>query len=99
MHDVFGASNDVSNLSAERNVFRYLPFEREVLVRLGESGNVADLVRVVAAAAAAGARVRVSSAIPLTPAVASAIASAASGVDVEDNAGWIARVQTYGAGN
>ncbi len=98
LHDVFGASNDVSNLSAERNVFRYLPYEREVLVRLGESGRAADLVRVVAAATVAGARVRVSSAIPLTPAIASAVASVVSGVEVEDSDGWVARVQAYGAG-
>jgi RHH-type proline utilization regulon transcriptional repressor/proline dehydrogenase/delta 1-pyrroline-5-carboxylate dehydrogenase len=98
MHDVFGVRDDVTNLVAERNVFRYLPFEREVLVRLGESGSEAQLVRVVAAATAAGARVHVSSAISLTPAVAGAIGAVATAVEVENDAAWSARVQEYGAG-
>jgi RHH-type proline utilization regulon transcriptional repressor/proline dehydrogenase/delta 1-pyrroline-5-carboxylate dehydrogenase len=65
---------------------------------LGESGSEAQLVRVVAAATAAGARVHVSSAISLTPAVAGAIGAVATAVEVENDAAWSARVQEYGAG-
>ncbi|PZF62166.1 1-pyrroline-5-carboxylate dehydrogenase [Curtobacterium sp. MCBD17_034] len=57
---LFGTAADVSGLSAERNVARYLPWPEPVLVRLVAGGSVASLVRVVGAAAAAGAVVAVS---------------------------------------
>ena len=54
----FGVRKDVSGLTAERNVFRYLPCP--AVIRLTAGGEVADLVRVVAAALAVGAPVTVS---------------------------------------
>ncbi|MFD1860742.1 aldehyde dehydrogenase family protein [Aeromicrobium camelliae] len=54
----FGVRKDVSGLWAERNVFRYVP--SPAVIRLEEDGDVADLVRVAAAAVAVGAPVTVS---------------------------------------
>jgi RHH-type proline utilization regulon transcriptional repressor/proline dehydrogenase/delta 1-pyrroline-5-carboxylate dehydrogenase len=54
----FGVAEDVSQLPVERNVFRYLPLDRPVLVRLDAAAPVADLVRVVAAGALTGHRDR-----------------------------------------
>ncbi|PZE79174.1 aldehyde dehydrogenase family protein, partial [Curtobacterium sp. MCBD17_032] len=68
----FGTAADVSALSAERNVFRYLPFPG-VHVRLGTEGTIEDLVRVVAAALRAGTPVQVSMAVALPEAVATAL--------------------------
>lgn len=62
----------MSALSAERNVFRYLPFP-SVHVRLGAEGTTEDLVRVVAAALRAGTAVEVSTAVALPDAVATAL--------------------------
>jgi RHH-type proline utilization regulon transcriptional repressor/proline dehydrogenase/delta 1-pyrroline-5-carboxylate dehydrogenase len=59
----FGIAADVSGLSAERNVLRYLP--HPVTVRLAAGGSVASLLRVVAAGLLAGARMKVSVATPL----------------------------------
>jgi len=59
----FGASRDVSQLGVERNVFRYRA--ARVTVRLAEDGALADLVRVLAAAALARAPLSISSAKPL----------------------------------
>ncbi len=59
----FGGSRDVSQLGVERNVFRYRP--APVTVRLAEDGALADLVRVLAAAALARAPLAISSATPL----------------------------------
>lgn len=61
--DEFGTPRDESQLGVERNVFRYRP--ASVTVRLAESGDLADLVRVLAAAALARAELRVSSAVPV----------------------------------
>ncbi|MFC7528238.1 bifunctional proline dehydrogenase/L-glutamate gamma-semialdehyde dehydrogenase [Actinoplanes sp. GCM10030250] len=57
------APSDVSALSAERNVLRYVPCP--VTVRLSADGSLADLVRVLAAAKLAGSPVHVSSATAL----------------------------------
>ncbi|QNO37408.1 bifunctional proline dehydrogenase/L-glutamate gamma-semialdehyde dehydrogenase [Protaetiibacter sp. SSC-01] len=59
----FAESRDVSQLGVERNVFRYRP--TPVTVRLAEGGSLADLVRVLAAAALARAPLAISSATPL----------------------------------
>ncbi len=69
---LFGTATDVSGLSAERNVARYLPYP-SVRVRLGDEGTVEDLVRVVAAAVRAGTPIDVSSATALPEAVVSAL--------------------------
>ncbi|SDR07435.1 L-proline dehydrogenase [Curtobacterium sp. UNCCL20] len=83
---LFGTATDVSALTAERNIARYLPYPG-VRVRLasgassgssGSSGSaasdgVADLVRVLAASVRAGTTVDVSTSAALPDAVASAV--------------------------
>ncbi|PZQ89075.1 MAG: 1-pyrroline-5-carboxylate dehydrogenase [Leifsonia xyli] len=59
----FGVARDVARLGAERNVFRYRP--APVTVRLGGDGSLAELVRVLAAAALARSPLAISSARPL----------------------------------
>jgi RHH-type proline utilization regulon transcriptional repressor/proline dehydrogenase/delta 1-pyrroline-5-carboxylate dehydrogenase len=54
----YGIARDVSDLGFERNVLRYRPFG--ATVRLAEDGSVAELLRVAAAAARAGARASIS---------------------------------------
>ncbi|PZO57519.1 MAG: 1-pyrroline-5-carboxylate dehydrogenase [Leifsonia xyli] len=73
---LFGTATDVSALSAERNIARYLPFP-SVQVRLasGDEDAVPDLVRVVAAALRAGTTIEVSTAAALPESVASALRS------------------------
>ncbi|WP_248703522.1 bifunctional proline dehydrogenase/L-glutamate gamma-semialdehyde dehydrogenase [Curtobacterium sp. MWU13-2055] len=73
---LFGTATDVSALSAERNIARYLPFP-SVQVRLasGDEDAVPDLVRVVAAALRAGTTIEVSAVAALPSSVAAAIRS------------------------
>lgn len=73
---LFGTATDVSALSAERNIARYLPFP-SVQVRLSsvDEDAVPELVRVVAAALRAGTTIDVSTAATLPSSVASAIRS------------------------
>ncbi|WBU37161.1 bifunctional proline dehydrogenase/L-glutamate gamma-semialdehyde dehydrogenase [Homoserinibacter sp. YIM 151385] len=59
----FSVSRDSAALGVERNVFRYRP--AEVVVRLGEGGELGELVRVLAAGVLSGARLQVTSAVPL----------------------------------
>jgi RHH-type proline utilization regulon transcriptional repressor/proline dehydrogenase/delta 1-pyrroline-5-carboxylate dehydrogenase len=83
----FGTSRDESQLGVERNVFRYRP--TAVTVRLAEDGQLAELVRVLAAAALARATVAISSATPLRMArVVSALGWSAT---VESDAAFAAR--------
>ncbi|MHC5795478.1 bifunctional proline dehydrogenase/L-glutamate gamma-semialdehyde dehydrogenase [Lacisediminihabitans sp. FW035] len=84
----FGRAVDVSGLTAERNVFRYLPVP--VTIRLCEGAPVADLLRVVGAGLLAESTLTVSSAVPIG-------ALADLGVVVEDDATWLARVPSSAA--
>lgn len=84
--DEFGVATDVSKLTAERNVFRYMP--REVHVRLVDGGSVAELVRVIAAGATAGAVVHVSSAVALPAKLVPAVEAIAGPVTVESEDRW-----------
>jgi RHH-type proline utilization regulon transcriptional repressor/proline dehydrogenase/delta 1-pyrroline-5-carboxylate dehydrogenase len=59
----FGRSHDPSALGVERNVFRYRP--AEVVLRLSEDGDPADLARLLCAGVRARAKLLVSSATPL----------------------------------
>jgi RHH-type proline utilization regulon transcriptional repressor/proline dehydrogenase/delta 1-pyrroline-5-carboxylate dehydrogenase len=96
--DRFGGADDVSQLTAERNVFRYLPYDKPVLVRLAPGGTVGALARTVAAAALTGTRVTVSTGDRLPATVAAAIAAIAADVVVDDEPAWNRRVAGYGAG-
>ncbi|WP_263092144.1 bifunctional proline dehydrogenase/L-glutamate gamma-semialdehyde dehydrogenase [Curtobacterium sp. RIT-PI-V] len=77
---LFGTATDVSALTAERNIARYLPFP-SVHVRLAAvagsdaDASVVELVRVVAAALRAGTTIEVSTVAALPESVASAIRS------------------------
>ncbi|TDX81148.1 L-proline dehydrogenase [Rathayibacter sp. PhB151] len=93
-----GAARDITGLAAERNVFRHLPYDAPVLIRLADGEPVGSLAQVVVAAATAGTRVAVSSATEVPPQLVSAIASGASAVAVEDEAAFAARVREHGAG-
>ncbi|MEE2032755.1 bifunctional proline dehydrogenase/L-glutamate gamma-semialdehyde dehydrogenase [Rhodococcus chondri] len=86
----FGVARDVSGLTAERNLFRYRP--ARVHVRLGDNGRPTDLVRVLGAAARAGAPVDVSTATTLSDGLRSVLSDCASHVSVEDEAAWHSRV-------
>ncbi|PPH07678.1 1-pyrroline-5-carboxylate dehydrogenase [Rathayibacter sp. AY1G1] len=93
-----GAPRDVTGLEAERNVFRRLPYDSAVLVRLAAGEPLGSLVRVAVAAATAQARVVVSSAAALPPQLAAGLDEAAGAVVVEDDAAWEARVRAHAAG-
>jgi RHH-type proline utilization regulon transcriptional repressor/proline dehydrogenase/delta 1-pyrroline-5-carboxylate dehydrogenase len=74
---LFGTATDVSALTAERNIARYLPFPA-VHVRLASPASaaedaLADLVRVIAASVRAGTTIDVSTASTLPSAVVSAV--------------------------
>lgn len=94
----FGVADDVSQLSAERNIFRYLPFDKPVLVRLAPGCALGALARTVAAAALTGTRITVSSGTALPVQLAAAIGAIAGEVVVDDDAAWNRRVAGYGAG-
>ncbi|ADG75331.1 Aldehyde Dehydrogenase [Cellulomonas flavigena DSM 20109] len=94
--DVF-AARDVSGLACERNVLRHVPAADPVLVRQADDAPVADLLRVVAAAACARARVVVSVPAALPDRCARAVA-ALGPVHVEDGAAWAARVGALDGG-
>ena len=84
------AASDVSGLACERNVLRYLPVTSPVQVRLAAGGDPADLLRVVAAAVAAGAPFAVSSAVDL-PAGLDAALPVPCKVSADET--WFAEVQ------
>ncbi|MFC3299543.1 aldehyde dehydrogenase family protein [Arthrobacter agilis] len=86
----FGAVKDVSALSAERNLFRYLP--HPVTVRLAEDGRPADLLRVLLAGRTAGAPVSVSTGVDLPAALRQAVGRQVESVTSEGDAAWHARV-------
>jgi RHH-type proline utilization regulon transcriptional repressor/proline dehydrogenase/delta 1-pyrroline-5-carboxylate dehydrogenase len=85
----YATTRDVSHVAAERNALRYLPVP--VTVR-HESGLVTSLLRVVGAGLTAGSRVTVSTAGPLDPKVADALATAGVAVAIEDAAAWQRRL-------
>ncbi|WP_445996556.1 bifunctional proline dehydrogenase/L-glutamate gamma-semialdehyde dehydrogenase [Okibacterium fritillariae] len=85
----FGTATDVSGLSAERNVFRYLP--RHTAIRLSEGESLADLVRVVSAAFAAGARPTVSVPEALPARIQSVLEARDLRVTVESDEAFLAR--------
>ena len=92
----FGVARDVSALTAERNVFRYLPLNP--LVRLAEGEPVVKLMRVLAAGILAGATPKVSSGVELPSSVQALLASLHLSVTVENDADWLTTAQRFGAG-
>jgi RHH-type proline utilization regulon transcriptional repressor/proline dehydrogenase/delta 1-pyrroline-5-carboxylate dehydrogenase len=91
-------SKDVSQLSAERNVFRYGPLDEPILVRLGSDAPLSALVRTVLAAAPTGTEVIVSTAHQLPTKIEAAISAIATTVVFENDAAWAARVIAFGGG-
>jgi RHH-type proline utilization regulon transcriptional repressor/proline dehydrogenase/delta 1-pyrroline-5-carboxylate dehydrogenase len=90
----FAVSSDVSALGVERNVLRYLPVP--VIVRLSTGARMADLVRVVIAAAVSGSALTISTAQPLPSTLVQLLRSNSTPVRVDDitveNEGlWLAR--------
>jgi RHH-type proline utilization regulon transcriptional repressor/proline dehydrogenase/delta 1-pyrroline-5-carboxylate dehydrogenase len=92
----FGAAQDVSALSAERNVFRYRPLP--VTIRLSPGEPIVTLIRVLAAGAATGAPLTVSSAIQLPTAVLAVLTELGIPWTVEGEGEWLAHAVRLGAG-
>lgn len=88
----FGAAVDVSGLGLERDVLRYRPLP--VTVRLTDSGDPADLLRVLLAGLRSGAAVDVSTAVALPASLAAALGL--RDVTVEDDDTWHDRVRAGG---
>ncbi len=86
----FAVAQDVTGLSAERNLFRYRPVRTHV--RLGEAGRPDELVRVLGAAARAGAPVEISSAFAVDLVRCSITARFDGRVRVESDAEWEERI-------
>ncbi|ROQ37191.1 L-proline dehydrogenase [Frondihabitans sp. PhB188] len=92
--DLYARSTDVSGLGVERNEFRYLPVP--VILRLSTDGRMADLIRLICAAALAGAPLSISSAAPLPSTLVQLLRAEGAPVRVDDitveNEGlWLAR--------
>jgi RHH-type proline utilization regulon transcriptional repressor/proline dehydrogenase/delta 1-pyrroline-5-carboxylate dehydrogenase len=85
----FNAVTDVSALGLERNVFRYLPLP--VTVRLDEDGNLALLIRVIAAALLSKSKFVVSSAREIPERVRGVLRPRDIPVIIETDAEWLAR--------
>ena len=86
--DEFGVARDVSALSAEKNVLRYLPVAVTIRVEAFDSSDVTALLRVLAAGVTAGAAMTVSSAAPLQSGVIKLIAATGACYLVQDDAAW-----------
>jgi RHH-type transcriptional regulator, proline utilization regulon repressor / proline dehydrogenase / delta 1-pyrroline-5-carboxylate dehydrogenase len=80
---------DPSAVGAERNLFRYRPVP--VSIRLADGGELAPLLRVLAAATVSRARFEVSSSIPLPMSTLQILGERAVPVVVEDDEHWLAR--------
>jgi RHH-type proline utilization regulon transcriptional repressor/proline dehydrogenase/delta 1-pyrroline-5-carboxylate dehydrogenase len=91
----FGVARDVSGLSAERNIFRYVA--RPVTVRLSAGEPLAALLRVIGAARLAGAPLQVSSAADVPSVLRVELATSGIALRVESDEAWLARVENLGA--
>jgi RHH-type proline utilization regulon transcriptional repressor/proline dehydrogenase/delta 1-pyrroline-5-carboxylate dehydrogenase len=85
----FNAVTDVTGLGLERNLFRYRPLP--VTVRLGDNGDLALLLRVIAAGLLSKSRFVVSSSLEVPPAVRAVLAPRGTPVIIESDAEWLAR--------
>jgi RHH-type proline utilization regulon transcriptional repressor/proline dehydrogenase/delta 1-pyrroline-5-carboxylate dehydrogenase len=86
--DEFGVARDVSALSAEKNVLRYLPVAATIRVEAFGSSDITALIRVLAAGVTAGAAMTVSSAAPLQSDVIKLIAATGARHLVQDATAW-----------
>jgi RHH-type proline utilization regulon transcriptional repressor/proline dehydrogenase/delta 1-pyrroline-5-carboxylate dehydrogenase len=92
----FGLARDVSQLDAERNVFRYLPFP-SVHVRLSEQGSLVGVIRVLIAAMTAGGKVHLSTAQQLPASVRAAVAATVASMLVESDSRWLVSAAKLGS--
>ena len=88
----FGTARDVSRLTAERNVFRYVP--RPVTIRFGSDARDAEVVRVLAAAFVSTAPVEVSAAVALPSELRAAVSECGLSMRIESDTAWLARAKT-----
>ncbi|MFJ2506950.1 bifunctional proline dehydrogenase/L-glutamate gamma-semialdehyde dehydrogenase [Arthrobacter citreus] len=88
--DEYGQAKDVSGLTAERNLFRYLPVP--VHVRLAEAEPLPSVLRVLSAALLAESGVTVSVPDALAPGITAVLAAFSCSVTVENDAEWLSRV-------
>lgn len=86
----YGQAKDVSGLSAERNLFRYLPVP--VHIRLAEAEPLPSVLRILAAGLLAGSPVTVSVPEALAPGITAVLAGFSCSVTVEDDAEWLSRL-------
>jgi RHH-type proline utilization regulon transcriptional repressor/proline dehydrogenase/delta 1-pyrroline-5-carboxylate dehydrogenase len=84
----FGVRKDVSGLTAERNVLRYVP--TRTAIRLADGEPVAVLVRTLCAAFLAGAEISVSTATGLPSAVGDLLTARRVLVRTETDQAWLA---------
>jgi RHH-type proline utilization regulon transcriptional repressor/proline dehydrogenase/delta 1-pyrroline-5-carboxylate dehydrogenase len=92
----FGAVRDVSNLVAERNLFRYLPVP--VTVRLSAGESRAELIRVVSAGILAGSRLTVSTESELPTELRGVLTANGVTITREDQRTWLDRLGTQAVG-
>lgn len=94
---LFNTRGDISGLTAERNIVRYLPYPSPVHVRVSRGASAVSLVRVIAAATLAGARVAVSidPAASLSTAITAAVSDTpcVASLDVENDDDFAARIR------
>ncbi|GAA5226646.1 proline dehydrogenase family protein [Paeniglutamicibacter antarcticus] len=94
----FNTAKDVSDLQAERNIFRYRPLPVTVRYEHDTSGHgIAELVRVVAAGIAAGSRITVSSSVEVPAALRAVFTESSAVVFVEDTQAFGARAARLAA--
>jgi RHH-type transcriptional regulator, proline utilization regulon repressor / proline dehydrogenase / delta 1-pyrroline-5-carboxylate dehydrogenase len=86
----FSLARDVTGLTAEKNVLRYLPIP--VTVRV-ENQDTASLLRIVGAGIQAGSDITVSTPTPLDPAITERLKSAGITFRVDDADRWTSRLR------
>lgn len=91
----FGIARDASGLGIERNLLRYRPVP--VVVRAGADAALAQTLRVIAGALAAGSPATISLANPLPVGIAEQLRAAKHAVVVEDETLWANRVRALAA--
>jgi RHH-type proline utilization regulon transcriptional repressor/proline dehydrogenase/delta 1-pyrroline-5-carboxylate dehydrogenase len=99
----FGVARDVSALSAERNVFRYVPTEAHVRLpgtrdatsqnnaEFVEGAALARVLRTIIAATTAGASIHISTALPLPAPITAALGGTRATLEVQSNEEWLLR--------